>query len=175
LGVEVDATPSVERNIPKRTSLVPTPREHGQGHGNRNVNSDLAHVNLPLVFPSGGTRLSEDGGSVTVLVLVDDLESFIKSLGVHDDEDGSKDLFLVAFHRGVGFDDGRSNEVSVWVTFNLDVTSVQEDLSALRLGGGDKPEDTVFSSGRDDRAPVDDSISNASAGGGGGGRRTGQC
>ena len=173
LSVEVDATPSVERNISKCASLVPTPREHGQGHGDGNVNSDLAHVDLSLVFPSSSTRLSEDGGSVTILVLVDDLEGLIESLGVNDDEDGPEDLFLVAFHRGVGFDDGRPDEVSIWITFHLDVASVQEDLSALRLSGADKPENTVFSGGRGDRASVRAYVRKGGARGGKG--HTGQC
>jgi hypothetical protein len=163
LSIEVDTTSSVERNVSKCASLVPAPREHGQGHGNGNVNSDLSHVNLPLEFPSGSTGLSENGGSVAILVLVDDLESLIESLGVEDDENRSEDLFVVAFHRGVGLDDGRSNEVSVWISFYLGVASVQEDLSALRLSGADKSEDTVFGSGRDDRTPVHACMSNASA------------
>jgi len=164
LGIEVDATPSVERNISKSTSLVPAPREHRQGHGNGNIDSNLTHVDFPLVFPSSSTRLSEDGGSVAVLVLVDDLESLIQSLSVDDNEDGSEDLFLVAFHRGVGFNDGRSDEVSVGISFHLDVTSVQEDFSALRLSGGYKPEDAVFGSGGDDGAPANACINNAAQG-----------
>ena len=135
LSIKVDTSPSVEWNIPKRTGLVPTPREHGQGHRDRNINSYLPYVDLPLEFPCGSTRLSKDGGSITVLVLVDDLESLIESLGVEDDEHGSENLFVVAFHRSVGLDDGGSDEVSVWVSFHLDVTPVQDDLSALRFSG----------------------------------------
>jgi hypothetical protein len=151
LSIEIDTTPSVKRDIPKRTGLVPTPREHGQRHGNRNVNSNLPHVDLPLEFPSGCTGLSEDGGPVTILVLVDDLDSLVEGFGLEDDEHGSEDLFVVAFHRGVGLDDGGSNEVPVWVSFYLDVTPIQEDLSPLRLSGADQSNDTVFGSGRDDR------------------------
>ena len=137
LSIEIDTAPSVKRNISKRTSLVSTPREHGQRHGDGNVNSNLSHVNLPLELPSGRTGLSEDGGAVTILVLVDDLDGLVEGLGMENDKNGSKDLFVIAFHRGVGLDDGRSNEVPVWVSFYLDITPVQEDLSTLRLSGAD--------------------------------------
>ena len=160
LSVEVDTAPSVERNIAKGTGLIPTPREHGQRHGNRNVNSNLSHINLPFVFPSSGARLGKDGGSVTILVLVDDLEGLIESVGVEDDKNGSEDLFMVAFHCGVGFDDGRPDEVSVWVSFYRDLTSIQNDLSAFRLGGANKSKDTRFGSGRDDGTPAHTRMSN---------------
>jgi len=135
LSIEIDTTSSIKWDISKRTGLVPTPRKHGQRHGNRDINSNLSHVDLPLEFPSGCTGLSEDGGAVTILILVDDLDGLVKSLGLEDDEHGSEDLFMVAFHRGVGLDDGRSNEVPVWISSYLDVTSIQEDLSTLRLSG----------------------------------------
>jgi len=77
LSIEIDTTPSVERNISECAGLVPAPREHWQGHGNWDVNSDLSHVDLSLEFPSSSARLSEDGGSVTILVLIDDLEGFV--------------------------------------------------------------------------------------------------
>ena len=173
LSVEIDASPSVERNISEGTGFVPTPREHRQGHGDRNVNSDLSHVDLPLEFSSSSAGLSEDGGSVTILVLVDDLESLIESLGVEDDEDRSEDLFMIAFHRGIGFNDSGTDEVSVRISFYRDITPIQEDLSALRLGGSDKSNDAVFGGGRGDRAPVDDYMSNESESKRK--RRTGQC
>lgn len=154
LSVEIDATPSIERNICKQTGLIPAPREHRQWHGDRNVNSNLSHINLPLVFPGSSTGLGEDGGSVPILVLVDDLESLVESLGVEDDEDGSEDLFVITLHCGIGFDDGRSDEVSVWITFDLNIASVQDDLSAFGLSGVDESEYTVFGSRRNDRTPV---------------------
>jgi hypothetical protein len=154
LSVEVDTTPSVERNITKSTSLVPTPREHGQRHRNRNVNSNLSHVDLPFEFPSSGTGLGEDGGSVTILVLVDNLEGLVESLGIEDDEDGPEDLFVVAFHCGVGFDDGGPDEVSIRISFYCDLASIQNDLSAFWLGGANQSKDTRFGSGRDDGTPA---------------------
>ena len=163
LSIEVDPTPSVERYVSKRTSLVPAPREHGEWYRNGNVDSDLPHVHFPLVFSSSSARLSEDGGSVTIFILVDDLEGLIESLGVQDDKDGSEDLFVVTFHCGVCFDDGRSDEISVRISFHLDVAPIQEDLSAFRLSGADEPNDTLSGSGGDYRAPVQAWMSNESA------------
>ena len=52
LSVEVDATLSVERNITKETALVPTPREHRKRNWDRNVDSDLANLDITLEFTS---------------------------------------------------------------------------------------------------------------------------
>ena len=85
---------------------------------------------------------------------------------MENNEDRPEDLLVIAFHRGVGLDDGRSDEVSVRISFHLDIASVQEDLSALWLGGADKPEDTIFGGRRNDRAPVHSSMRDGSSGGG---------
>ena len=154
LSIEVDATPPIERNIAKCARLVPTPRKHRQRHGNRNINSDLSHVDLPLVLPSSSPRLGEDCGSVTILVLVDNLESFVESLGIEDNKDGSENLFVVALHCCVGFDDGRSDEVPVWIALHCEVTPIQNDLSAFRLGGTYQPDNTFLGGWRDDGAPA---------------------
>ena len=92
MGIEVDATASVERHIPEEARLVPAPREHGQRHRNGHVDADLADLNACLELACGRAALREDRGTVTVFVRVDDGECVVEGVGGDDDEDWAEDF-----------------------------------------------------------------------------------
>ena len=59
-------------STPSNTLLVPAEAEHGQRHGNTDVDADLADFNLLLELGGCGAGGGEDGGAVAVRVGVDE-------------------------------------------------------------------------------------------------------
>jgi hypothetical protein len=102
LRIEVDSTLAVEiaRPATRHRLLVPREAEHRQRHRNRDINTQLAGLDLLLELGSGGARLCEDGRSIAVGVGVDESNGFIGCWDVETDQDRPKDLFCVAFHVG---------------------------------------------------------------------------
>jgi hypothetical protein len=100
LGVELQAGLAVEgvRAAAGDTLLVTGEREHGQGDGDGDVDADLAGFNVLLEARGGRAGASEDGGSVAVLVLVDEFNGVVQRGDVEADEDGAEDFLLVASH-----------------------------------------------------------------------------
>lgn len=72
LGVEIKTLLSIERNVSQEAGLVARPRELRERNRDWHIDTDLSHVDLALKLASGGTRLSENGSPITVLVGVYD-------------------------------------------------------------------------------------------------------
>lgn len=102
LGVELQAGLAVEgvSTATGDTLLVAGEGEHGQGDGDGDVDADLAGLNVLLEARGGRAGASKDGGSVTILVLVDQLNGVVQRGDVEADEDGAEDFLPVAFHVG---------------------------------------------------------------------------
>lgn len=90
------------------TLLVTGEGEHGQWHGDGDVDAQLAGLDVLLEARGGGAGAGEDGGAVAVFVGVDHVDGVVEGFDVKADQDGSEDLFLVALHVGgnVGDDSG---------------------------------------------------------------------
>lgn len=102
LRVEPQTVLSIEVTCPSSSNrlLVSSEGEHRQRHRNRHVNTQLAGLHLLLEARRGRAGSCEDSCTVTVGVVVDQLDRFVDGLDVHTNDDGAKDLFRVAFHVG---------------------------------------------------------------------------
>lgn len=103
LRVEIQAGLSVEiaRTSPSHAALVAREAEHGQWHGNRDVDAQLAGGDVLLELGRRRPGASEDGGAVTVWIGIDQLDSVIEAWGIEADEDRTEDFFSIAFHVGL--------------------------------------------------------------------------
>lgn len=72
--------------------LVPTPTEHGEWNRNRHVDPDLSSLDGTFKHPGCGSRICEDGRTVTVVVSVDEFDGGFERVDVDDGEDGSEDF-----------------------------------------------------------------------------------
>lgn len=154
LGVELDTGLSVEGDVTEERALGARPVEHGEGNGDGNVDTNLSGLGLLLELAASGTRVGEDGGTVSVPVLVDDLDSLVHGLSRDDGKHGAKDLVGVSGHGGVNLYDGRADKVSVGVALNGDATAIKEDLASLLLDRADEAVDLLLGLGRDNRSEV---------------------
>lgn len=82
----------VESDISKYTAFITAPGEHRQGDRDRNVDTDLANIDFALEAPGGCSGLSEDCGSVSVAVLVDDLDSLVEAISLENYQHRSENL-----------------------------------------------------------------------------------
>lgn len=157
LSVEVDSRASVESagTATGNRLLVTGEREHGQRDGDGHIDTNLSGLNVATEGLGRRSRLGEDGDSVTVLVLVNQLNGVINGLDVQANQDGTEDLLRVAGHFGgdVG-DDGGTDKVAVGVLLVLVVAAVKEDGSSLLLGSVNDAQDALLALRRDDGSKI---------------------
>jgi hypothetical protein len=80
----------------------------------------------------------EAGNTVSPGVLVDELDGFVKGVLSDNAHDGTEDLFIVASHTLFAtINDGGTDPVTVGVTLNLGVTSIEEERSVLLTIGNE--------------------------------------
>merc|ERR1711974_129770 len=92
-----------------------------RGYRDGKINTDLASLNLLLELANSSARASEDSSTVTVLVVVDQLDGLIQSIDSHHREDRSEDLLRVGGVVDIAaIDDGGSDVVAV--SFDLHAT-----------------------------------------------------
>lgn len=72
--------------------LVPAPTEHRKRDRDGHVDPDLTGLDGPFKHPGRSSRVGEDRGTVAVHVSVDELDGFLKRLGVEDREHRAKDF-----------------------------------------------------------------------------------
>jgi len=98
----------------------------------------LSGFDLSLELSHDVTVGGEAGDTVTPGVLVDELDGFIKGVFADNAHDGSEDLFVVASHTLLtSINDSGANPVTVGVSFNDGVTSVEEERSVLLTVGNE--------------------------------------
>ena len=174
LRVEINPVPPIKRNITQEARPIPAPREHRQRDRDGHVDPNLANFDTRLELARGRAALRENCGAVTVLVGVDDVERVIEGVGGDDGENGAKDLLAeyaqllvlnqkrtdrggdkpVASHVSRGFEHGRPDPVSIRIVLDLEVATIERDLSAFLLRRGDQADDSLLGGGRDDRSEV---------------------
>lgn len=81
LQVEVDSLFSIEVRVSEEAAPRSGEREHGQRNGNGNIDSDLSYVDLLHEFPGSRSVSCENAGSVSVGVLVDELDGIVNGFG----------------------------------------------------------------------------------------------
>jgi hypothetical protein len=72
--------------------LVSAPTEHRKRDRDGHVDPDLTGLDGPFKHPGRGSRVGKDRGTVAVHVSVDELDGFLKRLGVEDREHWAEDL-----------------------------------------------------------------------------------
>ena len=131
-GVEVDGGLSIEVGGSPHGSLVSGEGEHGKWDWDREVDTNLSGLDLSLELSHDVTVGGEAGDSVTVGVLVDELDGILKVVLADNAHDGTEDLFIVASHTLFAtINNGGANPVTIGVAFNSGVTSVEEEGSVL--------------------------------------------
>lgn len=123
LRIKVQPNLAIKRiRTPSRnTLLVPREREvrHPDRHRDRDVDPDLAALDMLLEGLRGRAGLGEDGDAVAVLVGVDEVDGVGEGLDLEGDEDGAEDLLFVALH--VWLDAGDDRGADPVACFILDV------------------------------------------------------
>lgn len=138
LSVEVNSSFTVEVGSTPHGCFVSSEGEHGEWDWDGEVDTNLTGFNLVNKFTGDVSVLGEAGDTVTPWVGVDEVDTFLDSLDSLNAHDGAENFLVVAVHAGVDIhDDGGTNPVSVRVSFDLGVTSVEEQFSVL-LSIGDK-------------------------------------
>mmetsp|Transcript_23065 Transcript_23065/g.50757 ORF Transcript_23065/g.50757 Transcript_23065/m.50757 type:complete len:469 (+) Transcript_23065:310-1716(+) len=156
LGVELGAGLAIEVQVTADRGLIAREREHGQRHGDGEVDADLARVDHVHVLSCSRSRSGENGGAVAVLVGIHQLDSIVKRLHLHACQHRPKDLFVVDGHPWLHLaDHGRAHEIPVLVTLrHRRVAAVQQDVSTLVSPGLDQPLHPVLGCLGDQRADV---------------------
>jgi hypothetical protein len=80
--------------------LVSGEREHGKRHGDGDVDSNLAGLDLLLEACGGCAGACEDCGAVAVFVCVDEGDGIVEGGDGEADEDWAEDFLFVAGHLG---------------------------------------------------------------------------
>lgn len=136
LSVESNCTFTVEVGGSPHGGLVSSEGEHWEWDWDWQVDTDLTGLNLGLILTGGVSVLCEDRGTVTPWVGVDKINSLLEGVNTDDVHDWSEDFLLVAFHIGSAVvNDGWSNPVSVWISVDLDATTVEQKFSVLLTVG----------------------------------------
>jgi hypothetical protein len=131
-------------------------REHGQWHGNGNINANLSNINFVDKFPRSRTIRRENGGAIAVWVFIDEVDGVVERLGRETHQHWSKNLLLVAFHRGRHVDEnGGTNKVALVEAIDLDVAAVEHDFGAFINSRLHQVKDAFLRLRRDDWADID--------------------
>lgn len=100
LGIESETRLAVE-GVCAATSnalLVAGEAEHGKWHWDGNIDTNLTGLNFALEAAGGGARSGEDGGTVAILVVVDEINGLVDSLDVQANQYRTEDLLAIAAH-----------------------------------------------------------------------------
>mmetsp|Transcript_97278 Transcript_97278/g.308569 ORF Transcript_97278/g.308569 Transcript_97278/m.308569 type:complete len:253 (-) Transcript_97278:448-1206(-) len=150
LGVEVHPGLAVEVGGAHEGRAAAREAEVRQGHGDGHVDADLAAVHVHLEAAGVGAAAGEQGRAVAVGVLVDHGDGVVEGVRLEGDQDRPENLLLVAVHvRGHVLQDRGPHKVPVRVVLDAGAASVQDDLGALLLAGGDQAFDPGLGGGRD--------------------------
>lgn len=100
LRIEVQSTFSIEvaGSSSCYTSLVSCEGEHGKRHGDGDVDTHLARLDVLLEAGGSAAALCEDGNAIAVFVCVDELNGVIYSRDIDADQDRTENLLCVALH-----------------------------------------------------------------------------
>lgn len=157
LCVKVDTWLAVESvgTTTRNALLVTGEGEHGQGHGDRYIDTNLSGLNVATERLGRRSGSRKDGDAVSVLVLVDQVNGIVDGVDVEADQDGAKDLLLVAGHVGsdVG-DDGRADKVAVGVLGVLVAAAIEEDGGTLLLSAVNEAHDALLAVRGDDGTKI---------------------
>ncbi|KAF1765613.1 hypothetical protein GCK72_005566 [Caenorhabditis remanei] len=105
---------SVEVEISEEGTARASEREHREWDWDWHVDSDLSDIDFIGELSGGGTVAGEDGGSVSVWVVVDNFDSFVEVLSFHDNNKN-----------------GWSNKVSIFKSWNSDIGTIEWNLCSL--------------------------------------------
>lgn len=135
LSVESHTLLSVEVQVTTEGTLATGEGEHGKRNGNGKVDTNLTTFNVMLEVSSSRTGSGEDGGTVTPLIVVNELDGFFKSVNVNNTKSRSEDFFLVTGHMRLNVvNNGGTNEVTLRVLGILVSSTVQGEGSTFSDG-----------------------------------------
>jgi len=160
LGVEENTSLTVEVKVTSERVLVSGEGEHGKGDGDGNVDTNLTGVDFMLELSGSGSRLGEEGATITPTVFIDELDGFFEGVNSDDTEDGAEDFFIVALHTGFNvIEDSGSNEVTLGVFRMDEASTIEGNLGAFLFSRVDVTNDSFLQSSINERAEVDSFIS----------------
>src|SRR6266403_2116516 len=155
LGVELHHLLAVGAQIAEFGPARAGEAEEGHRHRDGYVDAHLAHVDLALKLARGGTALGEYAGAVAERVVVDEFDRLIQRAHGDDDHHGSENLGGINLHvRGDGRENGRADEVALFIAGDFDAAAVQLQLGAFLDAVVHQSEDAVLGILRHDGAQV---------------------
>lgn len=87
----------------------------------------LSDIHLVCVLAGGSSVGSEDGGSIAILVVVDQGDGIVQSVCLQNHQYRPKDLLCVALHRWLGWGGGvEKQEIKLHVSVLQDIMSRTE-------------------------------------------------
>ncbi|KNC31680.1 hypothetical protein FF38_10339, partial [Lucilia cuprina] len=132
LSIELNTLFAIEMMITTERAASTGEGEHGQGYRDGYINTYLTNIDFVDKFAGGGTIGGENGGTVTVGIGIGQLDGFIQSISLKDNQNGAKDFLLIAVHIGgdIG-QDGGSYKITILEAGYLNVTAIQDKLGTL--------------------------------------------
>lgn len=79
---------------------LPSPQETVNGYKNllKIIFTDLSNIHQVGIFPSGGSIGGEDGSSISIWVIIYNLDGFIQSICLQNHKNWTKNLLFVTSH-----------------------------------------------------------------------------
>lgn len=87
---------AVEMQVTQEAAPRPRETEHGQGNGNRNVDSNMSHIDFVDELPRVAPVRREYCRSVSIRVGVDEFDGIFEGVHVYDAQNGPEEFFGVA-------------------------------------------------------------------------------
>jgi hypothetical protein len=145
LSEELNSLSAIEVEVTTEGSARASEGNHRERNRDRDVDTNLTDIDFMLEFASCSAASSEDGGTVTVRVGVDELDGVFESVDLHDTESGGEDFFLVACHFGGDVsDESRTEPVATFHSGDGELTTVDGDLGTFGFTLVDDVEGALF-------------------------------
>src|SRR6266850_215331 len=131
-------------------------REIGHRGGDTDIDADIPRRGLVAEFAGGGTAGGEERGLVTVGAAAQKFHGFIDRIGVNETEYRAKDFRVGKLAGGrQAIKDGRSKEITGFVSGNFGVAAIEDGLCAFVDAGRNKRLDALLALFGDDRTHLD--------------------
>ena len=119
----------------------------------RDIDADHADIDAGCKLARSMTVTGEDCDTIAILVFAGQAQRFLKVVGAHDLQNGSEDLFLIAFHlRGYMVNQRRPDEEAFFVALQCKAATIDDNLAAFFFRCIDPAFDPRLVLRRDNRA-----------------------
>src|SRR5579875_3431369 len=130
-------------------------REVGHRRRDANIDADVAGFRTIAEFACRIAALGKDGGSIAIIMRVNQLDGFVQAIKRRHSDHRAKDLLLVNVHLGLdGIQDRRSDKVASRIFGHDLLATIQHRIRALLHALRDRGYDALARRRRDNRSHV---------------------